>query len=230
MEKKKFRIISKNLSGVRLFLKLSPNDGRNLSFEAGQFVKIISPNKKEEPRFRFYSIASPPSVDYLEFMIKVVGNFTNHLASLEVGEILEIEGTFGEFRLPKKVRNALFIAGGVGVAPIRSILRYINDNNIKGNFVFFYSNKTRDFAFYDEFIELNKNPSIKIIFTITRECPEGWKGERGRIDKKMLAKYLPSIQKYHAFLCGPVKMSLAIKELLKELGIEEKNIILEAWG
>ena len=229
MEKKKFKILSKNLEKDNLFLTLAPIDGKNIEFKAGQFVKISSPRKSEDPTFRFYSIISIPFNNNLEFIIKIVGRFTNYLNSLEVNDELEIEGPFGNFHFNNE-KKAIFIAGGVGAAPIISILKYINENKIKGEFIFFYSNRTKDFPFYKELMEMNKNPSIKIIFTITREAPDDWDGETGRVSKEMISKYISSLKDYSAFLCGPVKMNLSLKPILKELGIDEKKIKIEAWS
>lgn len=229
MEKKNFKIISKKKEEDCLFLVLSPIDGKNIKFKAGQFVKISSLDKTRDPNFRFYSIASSPSLTNLEFIIKIVGRFTNYLDSLKEGDELEIEGPYGHFSFSEKITKALFIAGGIGVAPMRGILQHIYRNNIKGDFIFFYSNRTRNFPYYKEFLEMNKNPNINIIFTITRENPEGWKGELGRVNKEMISKHLPSsLKDYTAFICGTVKMADEMKTILNGLGVDRVN--MEAWG
>lgn len=229
MEKKEFKIISKKLKKDELYFILSPLDGKNIKFKPGQFVKITSLKKQEDPKSRFYSIASSPNSNNLEFIVQVVGRFTNHLASLNEGDGLEIEGPYGHFSFSGE-KKGIFIAGGVGVAPLLSILRYIDEEKIEGNYTLFLSNRTPEFPFKEELDRLSKNPSINLVLTITRETPANWKGELGRINKEMILKYLPNLEEHTAFMCGPTKMILSMKSLLIELGMDGKNIKFESWG
>ncbi|MFA5050116.1 MAG: FAD-dependent oxidoreductase [Candidatus Micrarchaeia archaeon] len=232
MENKQFTIIARKIKKDLLYLSLAPIDGRIIKFNAGQFVKITSLKKEEEPKSRFYSVASIPSDKNFEFIIKIVGRFTNHLSSLEKGEILEIEGPYGHFAFANQ-NKTIFIAGGVGIAPVISILRHINHEKINGEFYLFYSNKTSDIPFYDELTKIEEsNKHIKLIFTITGEKQENWSGEHGRINLGMILKYVDNsnTKNYSVYICGPLNMALSLKKDLSSGGFVEKNIFLEAWG
>jgi len=201
--------------------KLVPEDGENIEFKPGSFVKIWD---VEERINRPYSIASSPNPDYLEFCIKIVGQFTEYLDTLEKGDELLVEGPFGHFTYEEQ-ENCVFLAGGAGIAPIMSIVRYIENNDIKGNFVLIFSCKHEKNIYYYE--ELKKLKNVKVIFTLTRE---EWKGEKGRIDKKMIEKYVSDIEKQHWYICGPLTMCLNLRKLIGGIGGKDENVKIEGWG
>ncbi len=229
MERKVFLIKERKVEDEVLYLKLFPKDGKNLLFNSGQFVKFYSLNLKQTPSFRFYSINSTPFSQTLDFSIKVVGRFSNYIASLEIGEEIGIEGPYGAFSFTDQ-KKMIFIAGGVGIAPIISALRNIHENKIKGTFILVFSNKNDKFPFYSELLKLSENSSIKIIFTITRDPPPNWKGEVGRFSEEMIHKCCPPLNGFSAFVCGPPQMALAAKECLINLGVKKEEIEIEAWG
>ncbi len=232
MEKKKFKIDEKKTEGDLLYLSISPIDGKNILFSPGQFVKLISSNKQEEPKSRFYSIISSPLDSHLQFIIKIVGRFTNHLNSLEKGDMIEAEGPYGHF-IFKKEKKAVFIAGGVGIAPVLSILREISQKKTNGDFFLFYSNKSKEIPFFDELKKISeKSTNIKIIFTLTKEQPAHWEGESGRIDINLISKYIPveKLNEFYFYMCGPLNMTLSLKKDLTLKGVLENNIIIEGWG
>ncbi len=193
-------------------------------FRAGQFAMISIPGNETK---RAYSIASSPQEEF-EFCIKMVGGkLTSLLNKLKKGDQIIIEGPCGRYSYNNE-DNYLFVAGGTGIVPIISILRYIHKRKIKGNFVLIYSNKSIENTIYmKELKKLEKeNESIRIVFTFTKETNENRGYEKGRVNKEMLKRYLKGIE--NAFLCGPTIMVQNLKEQLKELNI--KNVVFEGWG
>ena len=72
--------------------------------------------------------------------------------------------------------------------------------------------------------------NLKIVYTITRETPDGWKGELGRIDKEMIERNCPDVSERNWFMCGPLVMVTELKKTLVGLGVPERNVKFEGWG
>jgi len=245
MELKKFVVSKSELDDDILYLTIAPIDKENILFKAGQFVKLESlnpiplSNDKTKSTFRFYSVASSPNSNDLKFAIKVVGLFSNYLSTLHVGDELWVEGPYGHFFYSGQDK-AIFVAGGVGVTPFISILSYVDEEKINGDFVLFLSNRTNSFPFKSKLDKLSSNPNIQIIYTITREVPEGWDGEKGRFSNEMFLKYIAidkstnekklELKNYHVFMCGPVKMMRSMKEDFIKLGVDKDKVTFEGWG
>ena len=223
--------IKKYCDDVKIF-RLSPIKGK-INYKAGHFLMLhLLDEKGESIDKRPYSIASSPTEDHIELAIKMVGGrFTSELDKMKEGALLGVEGPYGHFTY-KEQEKCAFIAGGTGIAPFMGILRYINAQNKKGKFVLFYSCRKKDDILYaDELTALSeKNPDINIVCFLTREEPEGWKGELGRIDTKRVQKYAANSEEYDWYICGPVKMTVSMKEILIGLGVPEGKISIEGWG
>jgi len=209
---------------VKLF-RIVPDDKKNMGFKPGQFVKLCD---VEERVYRPYSIASSPDEEYLEFAVKMVGGqFTSYLDGLRVGDALLVDGPFGDFTFEGQ-EKCVFIAGGTGIAPLMSIIRYIEEKNVKGDFTLFFSCKhTKDILFRDE---LEKLENVKAVFTLTREEPEDWKGEKGRVCEEMINKYVKDVEKQHWYVCGPLAMCLNLRKRIVGMGGKDEKIKIEGWG
>lgn len=231
MEVYRINEIKKCCDDVKIF-KLSPIKGK-ISYSAGHFLMLhILDERGESVDKRPYSIASSPTQEYIELAIKMVGGrFTSELDKVGEGALVGVEGPYGSFTY-KEQEKCAFIAGGTGIAPFMGILRYIDAQNKKGKFALFYSCRKKDEALYaDELTELSKkNSDINVACFLTREEPEGWKGELGRIDKERIQKYAANPEEYDWYICGPVKMTVSMKEILIGLGVPEGKISIEGWG
>lgn len=216
---------------VKIF-RLSPIKGK-IDYEAGHFLMlhILDKNNGSLDK-RPYSIASSPTQEYIELAIKMVGGrFTSKLDKLKEGDLVGMEGPFGDFTY-KGQEKCAFIAGGTGIAAFMGMLRYIDAQRKKGKFVLFYSCRKKDEILYaDELMELSeKNSDIEVVCFLTREEPEDWKGELGRVDKERIEKYAADSEDYDWYICGPVKMTASLKQILIEMGIPEDKIRIEGWG
>ena len=174
--------------------------------------------------------------------------YKKRLASLEKGTKVKVRGPEGQFVLPKETdysNTIIFLSGGIGVTPFRSMIKYATDKQLPLKIIMFDSNKNKDnVLFKKEFDEwTNTNKNIKIVYTITEEdnpneqssSPTSmniWKGEYGRINKEMISKYIDdSILKDSIFyICGPPGMLKAMKSLIQEeLEIPKERIITEEF-
>jgi ferredoxin-NADP reductase len=149
---------------------LSPVD-EPIKYEAGQFAFIHLLDENGESRLkRPYSIASAPEDEEIEFCIKMIqGQMTGVLEKMREGELLGIQKGGGHFSY-KGEERAAFISGGTGIAPIISMLRHIANTKKKGDFIAFYSARSKDeILYWSELRELQEaNKGIKIVITLTR--------------------------------------------------------------
>jgi Na+-transporting NADH:ubiquinone oxidoreductase subunit F len=224
--------ISKPIEDIVVY-RMEPVEGRVPDFTPGQAVFLhLLDDKGNSVEKRPYSVASSPGLRYLEFCIKMVhGRLTGQLEKMSVGAVVGIEGPVGHFTYNGE-RNAAFIAGGTGVAPFLSMLRYIAENNIEGHFVLFYSVKTRAGLVYgEELAELaRRNPSIEVVITLTKEEPSDWAGECGRISYEMMKKHIGSPGDYDWWVCGPPEMVKSMRVCIAGMGSDIRRLHLEAWG
>ena len=214
---------------------LVPVEPFDFQFKPGQFLNLYLNKEGEPPNARPYSICSSPlNKDYIELTIKIRQNFTQKVNQLKEGDTVRIAGPFGIFVFDEdKMKHIVIMAGGCGIAPYISMIRYVNEKNLGNKLTVFYSARTHaDFAHYEELDRIRKeNRNIGIVFTCTRE-PEGspWKGERGRINEDMLRRHLDSPDGKHYFLCGPAEMVESGVQMLKNIGAKKESIVAERWG
>ena len=190
-------------------------------FEPGQFVNILFAGDEAMGR-RSFSIASGPG-ERLELTVKRVGRFTTALFDAAIGTGFEVLGPLGlPYIRAHHDDPYLFIAGGSGIAPFRSLMRDPRSSPMR--FTLIDSNKTYDDIIYRDEMRTWK---ATIIHTLTREEREGFR--HGRINRELL-ETIPDIQAHRILICGPPGLvSSAIAHLIA-LGIPMNHIKTESWG
>jgi ferredoxin-NADP reductase len=192
---------------------------------AGQYVILIlgdSPDQVKKP----FTLSSSPTEGFLEITKKLTGHpFSNALASLSSGDMVSIKGPYGDFTFQGECENIAMLSGGIGITPLRSMIKYSIDRCLGANIILLYSNSSEnDIAFRDELEDAEReNPNIKVIETITRPGPD-WKGVTGRINADTIKKFSPDYRERTFFTCGPMKMVDAMVSLLKEMEIPKEQI------
>ncbi|MFH1393676.1 MAG: FAD-binding oxidoreductase [Candidatus Micrarchaeota archaeon] len=207
-------------------------EGEPLEYLPGHFVMLHALDKDgNEMVKRPYSLASSPTQPYLEFCIKMIdGQMTSIMKKAKEGDVYGVSGPMGHFIYEKQEKCA-FIAGGTGIAPFMSMLRYIRDEKIKGQFTLFFSARKRSLILYArELEELARSKSVDVVITLTREEPKSWEGECGRINEAMLLKYAGPLDERQWFLCGPLKMTMTMRDLLIKEGVDQSAVKFEGWG
>ena len=184
-----------------------------------------------------YSIASAPEESaregFIEFLAKTdaSGRWGAHFEPLRRGARLSVQGPSGSFVFPDrpKERAVLFIAGGTGIAPLRSMIRHALQTGFEGALNLLYSARTpKDFAYLPELRAMAKQQQINLSLTTTREFTPRWRGGRGRIAAGQLASFV-SDPRTLCFVCGPATMVADVPPMLRALGIERTRIRLEDW-
>jgi sulfhydrogenase subunit gamma (sulfur reductase) len=200
----------------------SDGSGEN-DYKPGQFVQVSVLGAGEVP----ISLCSSPSEDgYFELCIRKIGLVTGAMDSLKEGDELGIRGPYGNgFSIEQlKGQDLLFVAGGIGLAPLRSVIKYVFDNRDDyGRVTILYGARTKeDVVFAEELNRWSKVSNIEVLTTIDRP-QEGWDGHVGVVTTLLREVQHPA--EYKALVCGPaIMIHFAIKELL-DLGLKEEDII-----
>ncbi|HMK46180.1 MAG TPA: FAD-dependent oxidoreductase, partial [Methanocella sp.] len=185
---------------------------KGFDYKAGQWayvnIKIDGASK-----LHHFTLSSSPTEDYLEFTKKITDHpYSVALDQMKKGDWAKINGPFGEFTFSGAHRKAGFLTGGIGVTPMRSMLRYIVDRKIDSDIRMLYSNKTAaDIVFREELDSIaQEHWNIRIDHVITRD-PE-WNGLKGHIDASMIKEQIPDFSERVFYICGPPAMNSALKQ------------------
>ncbi|NOQ20421.1 MAG: NADH:ubiquinone reductase (Na(+)-transporting) subunit F [Desulfobacterales bacterium] len=259
-----------------LVLKLDP--GETLEFKAGAFIQIDIPeyqlsfsefrarvaerfrpdwdafnlwgllSKTEEPIFRAYSVANPPSEkDILKFTIRIAtpppgvseappGAGSSYIFNLKASDRVTLSGPYGSFFTKDTDREMCFVGGGAGMAPLRShILHQLNTLKTERTITFWYGARSKlELFFENEFRDLEKKyENFSFYVALSQPKPEdSWKGLTGYIHQCLLDNYLiqhedPTEIEY--YLCGPPPMVDAIEDMLDNLGVDSEMIAYDKF-
>jgi predicted ferric reductase len=216
-------------------LAVEPLGHEGFDFEPGQFAWLTvrkSPFTMHEHPF---SIASSPDPHgRIEFVIKELGDFTRTVGQIPPGTVAYVDGPYGSFSIDRHPEAAgyVFLAGGIGIAPMMSMMRALAERGDARSHFAFAAHSTWDrIPLRDQVLALRKELDLEVVHVL-EEPPEEeeWGGEEGWITKELLDRYLPPERAdYHYFICGPVPMIRAMEAFLKELGIEPGNVHTELF-
>jgi len=219
-------------------LRFKITDGQEIEFKAGQYVQLLAPPYPGNPEsvYRAYSIASSAQEkEAIELIIGYVeeGLVTTYVHQhLSKGDEVSFNGPFGDFYLRDSDCEIIMVAIGTGIAPIRSILYQMKDQQIERKATFFFGARTeKDLVCADEMYEFEKTiPNFNFRPVLSREPEEsGWEGDRGRVTDS-IQKYIEEGVEQEAYMCGsPVMIESAVGELKKKKVPEEK-IFYDEFG
>jgi Na+-transporting NADH:ubiquinone oxidoreductase subunit F len=217
-------------------LKLIEPD--EITFKAGQYIQFQVPEYEltKESVYRAYSVASQPSINNsVELEVRLVPNgicTTYVFEHLKEGEQITINGPYGEFFLRNSERDIVFIAGGSGMAPIKSILYNMKEKGINRRATYFFGARAvRDLFLIDEMKELEKSlKDFHFIPALSEPLDEDkWEGETGLITE-VLDRHLKSGENTEAYLCGSPGMIDASIAVLTQKGIPEELIYFDKFA
>lgn len=209
-------------------------DGASFSYQPGQAAAIGAAHLDVRAP---YSIASAPAesegANYLEFLVKLEpgGAWGSHLSGIRRGSEVAVQGPLGTFTFPDRPAEQafLFVAGGTGIAPLRSMIRQAVLTRQPGRLRLLYSARSpADFAYLAELRRLARSDRLDLALTATREVPPRWRGDRGRITPERLAPLVDTPDTL-CFVCGPAAMVDDVPRMLRVLGIDGRRIKIEEW-
>ncbi len=204
-----------------------------LKFEPGQYLEwtLGSSGADSRGNRRYFTISSSPTESEIRMGIKFypdASTFKSNLLQMKSGDTLIASQLAGEFVMPKDVNKKLvFIAGGIGVTPFRSMIKYLVDKNEKRTVTMLYSNKTKgDVAYHEIFDEAEKKLGIKTVYALTdvEAIPADWKGCCGFVTADIIKKEVPDYKDRIFYLSGPHGMVVAFEKTIADLGVSKRNI------
>jgi ferredoxin-NADP reductase len=201
---------------------------------AGQHVDVRLTAEDGYQAERSYSIASSPDEERLELTVERLddGEVSPYLtAEARPGDQFEIRGPVGAYFVwdPDPGGAVLLVGGGSGIVPLMAMARQRAANGDEVATRLLYSARTlEDVIYRDELAELTRN-GLDVVYTLTREQPEGWTGYARRVDRDLLAEVAPDDLAL-AFVCGPTPFVEAVAEALVELGHDPSRIKTERFG
>jgi len=205
-------------------LVLEPAGHNGFRFSPGQFAWITVRNSPFADAEHPFSISSSAEDSRkLAFTIKELGDFTSTIKNLQIGEKVYVDGPFGSFSVDRHqhANEFFFIAGGVGITPVMSMLRTLADRKESRKLTLVYANKEwGQITFRDELGELSEKLNLNIIYVLEKP-PANWQGKTGFINQDILEKILPGNKeknKAEIFICGPGPMMNAVEKTLDKMG------------
>lgn len=228
----KIKLLEKKLICENTYQLTFDKSGIDYEFFPGQYANFkLNFNSDEDLKgnIRPFSFAGSPGNN--ELMIAVRKNesvFIENLLRLEAGSDVIISEPMGNNILDDE-KEKVFIAGGIGITPVRSILEYLSKNNLNEKITLFYFNRNfSQTAFLDEFKKWDEEMDrFNFIPVIEDEKDDNWKGEKGLFNEDILRKYVKDIVDKKFYLFGSDQMDECVKQLLKGTGVKDENIITE---
>lgn len=210
-------------------LRLSLVNGSIPKYVPGQFITVYAP-QLGTPEGKAYSISSAPHEKTLDITVKDMGKFSHYLCSRKAGDELEGSLPYGYFFSESRTTPLALICGGIGIAPMRSMLLAAAHETPRRPVALFYSNRTaRDIVFkktLDELQEADKN--LRVQHFITREPAEP-PMHSGRINAKIMLESLNGQKDTEFLLCGSISFVRDLWRDLRANGVPEEKIYTEAF-
>ncbi|MFY9555152.1 MAG: FAD-dependent oxidoreductase [Blastocatellia bacterium] len=222
--------------GTVAFYFTRPED---FQFQAGQFLRftlINPPETDAEGDSRTFSIASAPREDALMIATRVRDTaFKRVIQSMPLDSEISVKGPFGRMTLHEDAaRPAVFLTGGIGITPFRSIVVDAALAGLPQRLYLFYSNRRpEDAAFLDELSGLQAiNPNYRFVSTMTSAAGSqpAWDGETGYITGAMLERFIDDLKTPVYYVAGPERLVTAMRRTLGEAGVNDAEIRAEQFS
>lgn len=217
--------------------RLAPLLGETLpfTFEPGQFLAVgVAVDGRQIKRS--YSIASSPCCQgWCEITVRYVQGGAVSAAlheRMKVGDTIDVAGPFGRFTFRgREASSVVMIAGGVGITPLMSSIRFLTDQSWAGEIDLVYGTSQLDEVIFREELEYlaKRHPNLHVTISLSAEPSPGWTGARGRITRELLQSSVPELASRRVHVCGPPPMMDSMKAMLAELGVPSDAVKTELF-
>ncbi len=206
-----------------------------VNYKPGQYMEWTLGNNKADDRGnrRYFTLASSPTENNLRIGVKTYkgsSTYKQQLVGLNVGDSIVAGNLAGDFTLPKDLSIKLvFIAGGIGVTPFRSIIKYLVDKGEKRDVVMFFANKKVSDIVYKDIFDQAQSLGVKTVYLLDslEGVPAGSTYMQGFITDKVILQEVPDYKERIFYISGPNAMVMSYKNLLKKMGIKENKIVTD---
>lgn len=206
---------------------------KKISFRPGQYLEWTLGHDRPDTRGnrRYFTIASSPTEDAVMLGVKFYeqpSSFKRTLKAMKIGDTIMASQLAGGFVLPKDPEKKLvFIAGGIGITPFRSMLKYIADRKEKRSITLIYSSVSmQEIAYYDIFREAAEKSGVNTVFTFTdkTKVDPAWAGHTGYVNAAMIAQVVPDYKERTFYVSGPHTLINACNDVFAGMGIPRSHI------
>jgi ferredoxin-NADP reductase len=205
--------------------------GQQVEYDAGQYFYVTIKVGGQDAEHHFTISSSPTETakqHYLAFTKRITSSdYSQALDRMKPGDWVKLEGPEGEFTLPPGKARLAFVSGGIGITPLRSMMRYTADKGLEHDIVLVYANNVWDnIAFREELDEMAAaRRGIRVEYVLSGpDFPPGWKGKRGFITKEIISDLVPDYRERTFYLSGPVKMVLSLEDQLSGIGVSPDHV------
>lgn len=203
----------------------------DFTFVPGQYMEWTLPHKGIDSRGnrRYFSLASAPSED-VEITVRFYdppSSYKKTLLSMQPGDSIVAASLEGSFVLPKDLSKPLvLVAGGVGIAPFRSMIESLIANNQQADIVLLYANRLQEEIAFADLFQKAQAYGVKTVYTLTdkERIPAHWSGEVGYFTSDKIQKYVPDFTSRVFYLSGPQLMVQNLEQTLRSIGITSGQI------
>ena len=230
-----YRVVSVEQAALKTWtLVIEPIRGQAMSFEAGQFVWLTLGRTPFAITEHPFSISScPADRPRLGFTIKEAGDFTDTIGTLSPGTRAYVDGPHGNVTLSGRAATGLIlIAGGVGIAPIMSILRQLRAERDPRPIKLIYGNRLAEQILYRSELDAMGQDLRLDLHLVLSEPPPSWDGPVGGLDESVLAELLDveDAAAWTYIVCGPAPMIDSVEDTLEALGVPMRQIVSEKFS
>ncbi len=222
------RVVKETPTATSVYIKARHLD--KFKAKGGQFVLVRFLERPFILQEHPFSLSRLPDGKTLRLTIRQLGDFTNMIPQLKPGTKVWVSGPFGAFTHEQQRTNKiLYIVGGIGITPIRSMIEDQARRGEKGNAVLLYGNRTvADTIFLDELTKLGRHIDMPIHNVLSDQ--KGYTGETGFIDAEKIMRLVPDATSRDIFICGPPPMMFGIMKQLKGVGVPASQIHYERFS
>lgn len=200
-----------------------------LNYTAGQFVDwhVLPPDASKHEQRRWFSLSSSPTEPLIALATRLGERrsaFKQHLVRLQPGDPVTVSDPMGDFVLPKDPAIPLvFVAGGIGITPVRSIIKWLIDTKEMRSVTLLYAvHSSEEFAFLDI---LGSYKDLRLVQLVT-DTMASWPGEKGALTGRRILDLAPPDNSL-IYISGPEPMTEALVKQLRELGINEERLVTD---
>jgi ferredoxin-NADP reductase len=201
---------------------------RPVRYVAGQFIELTLPHDNPDKRGikHWFTLSSSPSEEHLSITTKHAAEngstFKETLFGLPLGASVMMSEPMGDFVLPKDPSVPLvFVAGGIGITPMRSMIKWLHDNQEHRTIHLIYAASSIEEVAFRELFNTYGAPTDIIL----SEAPKNWQGQTGRLDAARILELAPNVDNKLYFLSGPEPMVEALTKGLQDAGVDKRRIV-----
>jgi ferredoxin-NADP reductase len=206
---------------------------QELAYIPGQYMEftLAHPHPDSRGNRRYFTLASSPTEKNVHLGVRFYeqsSSYKNAMYNMNGQTQFIAAQIAGDFTLPRNPKHKLvFIAGGIGITPFRSMLKYLIDTRQRRDIIIFYINRTADEIVYQDVLHaVQIKLGIRIIYALTNTAaiPYNWPGLVGRINEEVITGIVPDYQERMYYLSGPPEMVRANERILKNINVKRDQI------